>query len=62
MSNKTANSYHKELFEHFGFNFGFVADLMEKYFVDPNSVSDYWRNYFSEITGEEPVSKPINQK
>lgn len=43
--------YHKELFNHFGYNFGFVSDLLEKYLEDHNSVSDYWKNYFDQLTG-----------
>ncbi|MBS3945192.1 MAG: hypothetical protein KGZ42_06805, partial [Melioribacter sp.] len=43
--------YHKELFNHFGYNFGFVSDLLEKYLEDQNSVSDYWKNYFDQLTG-----------
>lgn len=41
--------YHKQLFEHFGYNFGFVADLLEKYLEDPESVSEYWQQYFKKI-------------
>lgn len=41
--------YHKVLFEHFGFNFGFVSDLLENYLENPESVSDYWKNYFTSL-------------
>lgn len=50
MSNIDVSKYHKNLFNHFGYNFGFVADLLEKYLEDPSSVSIYWQKYFSEIT------------
>lgn len=51
MSLKNVSDYHKELFDHFGYNFGFVADLLEKYLEDESSVSEYWQNYFHELTG-----------
>ena len=51
MEDQELNKYHKELFEHFGYNFGFVADLLEKYFENHDSVSDYWKNYFDKLTG-----------
>ncbi len=50
MKNQDASNYHKELFAHFGYNFGFVADLLDKYFQNKNSVSEYWRNYFDKLT------------
>ncbi len=54
MRNKDAASFHKELFNHFGYNFGFVSDLLDQYFDDPDSVSDYWKNYFVQLTGKSP--------
>ncbi|MBU2491369.1 MAG: multifunctional oxoglutarate decarboxylase/oxoglutarate dehydrogenase thiamine pyrophosphate-binding subunit/dihydrolipoyllysine-residue succinyltransferase subunit [Bacteroidetes bacterium] len=51
MEESLAKKYHKELFEHFGYNFGFAADLLDKYLDEPSSVSEYWQNYFNEITG-----------
>ncbi|MDQ7816874.1 MAG: multifunctional oxoglutarate decarboxylase/oxoglutarate dehydrogenase thiamine pyrophosphate-binding subunit/dihydrolipoyllysine-residue succinyltransferase subunit [Melioribacteraceae bacterium] len=51
MGSKDATKYHNELFNHFGYNFGFVSDLLEKYFDDPESVSDYWKEYFEHLTG-----------
>ena len=53
MAKKEIADYHKELFNHFGFNFGFVADLLEKYLEDKISVSEYWRNYFDKLTSED---------
>ena len=50
MENQVIEKYHKELFNHFGFNFGFAADMLEKYFDEPNSVTDYWRDYFDNLT------------
>lgn len=50
MKIQKTDDYHKELFTHFGFNFGFVADLLDKYLEDRNSVTDYWRNYFDGLT------------
>lgn len=49
MKNGNVNKYHQELFNHFGYNYGFVADLLEKYFEDPSSVSEYWQDYFDKI-------------
>ncbi len=51
MASKEVSKYHQELFNHFGYNFGFVADLLEKYLEDHSSVSDYWQNFFDKITG-----------
>lgn len=51
MEEQLSKKYHQELFNHFGYNFGFVADLLDKYLEDHSSVSDYWQNYFSELTG-----------
>jgi len=54
---------HKDLFNKFGFNFGFVADLLEQYLEDKNSVSEYWRNYFdSFIKGDNGRLKQTNSK
>ncbi len=50
MESESLKKYKKELFDHFGYNYGFAADLLEKYFEDKNSVSDYWRNYFDQLT------------
>ncbi|MCF8261295.1 MAG: multifunctional oxoglutarate decarboxylase/oxoglutarate dehydrogenase thiamine pyrophosphate-binding subunit/dihydrolipoyllysine-residue succinyltransferase subunit [Melioribacteraceae bacterium] len=47
---KKVEDFHKELFEHFGYNFGFVSDLLEKYLEDRESVSEYWKSYFDKIT------------
>lgn len=50
MNDSEVNKYHQELFAHFGYNYGFVADLLEKYFENQSSVSEYWQNYFNELT------------
>lgn len=52
MEKTKAVGYHKELFNHFGYNFGFVADILDKYLEDRESVSDYWKNYFDELTSD----------
>ncbi len=57
MKENGIKKYHKELFDHFGYNYGFAADLLEKYFEDNNSVSDYWKNYFDELTLNGNVQK-----
>lgn len=59
MEETAVNKYHKDLFNHFGYNYGFVADLLEKFLEDRNSVSDYWQNYFTELTGGQ--SKPVQK-
>ncbi len=61
MNEKEISKYHQILFNHFGYNYGFVADLLEKYFDNPSSVSDYWQNYFDELTGNESPSKVENK-
>lgn len=50
MEENAVNKYHKDLFNHFGYNYGFVADLLEKYLEDRSTVSEYWQNYFDELT------------
>ncbi len=50
MEESITSKYHKDLFDHFGYNFGFVADLLEKYLEDSESVTDYWKNYFDKLT------------
>jgi 2-oxoglutarate dehydrogenase E1 component len=68
MKEREETGYHKVLFEHFGYNFGFVADILEKYLENRDSVSDYWKSYFDDLTSsnggngrgkkEEPKKKP----
>ena len=64
MAQKNIEKYHKELFDHFGYNFGFVADLLEKYMEDSTSVSEYWKNYFEDLVsnGEEKPDKEKTAK
>jgi 2-oxoglutarate dehydrogenase E1 component len=63
MKIQKTDQYHKELFSHFGFNFGFVADLLDKYFEDRNSVTDYWREYFDQLTsGGKSDNKNLNSR
>lgn len=63
MNETSVSKYHQELFDHFGFNFGFVADLLEKYLENPDSVSDYWKSYFDQITGKsDDTSKTKSNK
>ncbi len=62
MKEKNISDYHKELFDHFGYNYGFVADLLEKYFEDPTSLSEYWQNYFGNLTaGNGEAAKQVKQ-
>ena len=64
MAQQNIEKYHKELFDHFGYNFGFVADLLEKYLEDNASVSDYWKKYFAELVAngtEKSVGKKMDQ-
>ncbi|HEX2867569.1 MAG TPA: multifunctional oxoglutarate decarboxylase/oxoglutarate dehydrogenase thiamine pyrophosphate-binding subunit/dihydrolipoyllysine-residue succinyltransferase subunit [Ignavibacteriales bacterium] len=42
---------HEILFRQFGSNFWYVADLYDSFLNDKNSVSEYWQNYFSNLTG-----------
>ena len=65
MEESFSKKYHKELFNHFGYNFGFAADLLDKYLADNTSVSEYWMNYFDELTGnesKESTKKDDNKK
>ncbi len=57
MKKNSIEDYHKLLFDNFGFNFGFVADIFEKYLEDKDSVSDYWINYFDKLTSENGKSE-----
>ena len=41
MAKREVSDYHQELFNHFGYNFGFVADLLEKYLENQSSVTEY---------------------
>ncbi|HPN38355.1 MAG TPA: 2-oxo acid dehydrogenase subunit E2, partial [Melioribacteraceae bacterium] len=59
MENFNTSKYNDILFEHFGYNFDFVSDLLEKYFTDKNSVSNYWKNYFDKLTHNE--TKTVEQ-
>lgn len=49
MGSKEVEKYQEELFDQFGYNFGFVSDLLEKYLEDTSSVSDYWQSYFEKL-------------
>ncbi|MCK9280156.1 MAG: multifunctional oxoglutarate decarboxylase/oxoglutarate dehydrogenase thiamine pyrophosphate-binding subunit/dihydrolipoyllysine-residue succinyltransferase subunit [Melioribacteraceae bacterium] len=62
--NNDLSKYHKSLFDHFGFNFGFVADLFELYQSNRNSVTDYWREYFDQLTSfnNESEEKELEDK
>jgi 2-oxoglutarate dehydrogenase E1 component len=53
MENLSSSKYNDILFEHFGYNFNFVSELLDKYLSDNKSVSDYWRNYFDKLTKKE---------
>ncbi|MCU7498427.1 MAG: multifunctional oxoglutarate decarboxylase/oxoglutarate dehydrogenase thiamine pyrophosphate-binding subunit/dihydrolipoyllysine-residue succinyltransferase subunit [Bacteroidota bacterium] len=46
---------HEILFEQFGSNFWYVADLYDSYLNDKSSVSEYWRNYFDNLATKKPV-------
>lgn len=61
MENKNISQYSDLLFEHFGYNFDFVSELLEKYFLDRNNVSDYWKNYFDKLTKNDfkPISDTV---
>src|SRR5436190_19187898 len=41
-----------------GDNAHFVEVLYEQYLADPNSVSEEWRDYFSQLTASAPASQP----
>lgn len=50
----------KTLESYFGPNSALVEELYDQYKEDPDSVPDYWREYFDEIDGE--VKPPSRQK
>ncbi|MDP4197770.1 MAG: 2-oxo acid dehydrogenase subunit E2, partial [Bacteroidota bacterium] len=50
LDEKLLDEGHKVLFDQFGYNFWYVADLYDRYKKDSNSVSEYWQNYFSDIS------------
>jgi len=56
-----STKFHKELFNHFGYNFGFVSDLLDKYLEDKNSVSEYWQNYFDQLTSNGSSNRIIDK-
>ncbi len=61
MENLNSAKYDDVLFEHFGYNFNFVSELLEKYLSDNKSVSDYWKNYFDKLTLKEtPPNEILN--
>jgi 2-oxoglutarate dehydrogenase E1 component len=68
MAKREVSDYHQELFNHFGYNFGFVADLLEKYLENQSSVTEYWQNYFNQLTNNEsgavipPKQEKVEQK
>lgn len=50
LDEKLLDEGHKVLFDQFGYNFWYVADLYDRYKKDSNSVSEYWQNYFNDIS------------
>lgn len=50
MENSKSLQYHDKLFEHFGYNFNFVAELLDKYLLNKKDVSTFWQNYFDKLT------------
>ncbi len=58
MENINISQYNDILFEHFGYNFDFVSELLEKYLLDRNNVSDYWKTYFDKLTKKEVKPMP----
>lgn len=62
MSNEELKKYHEELLQHFGSNFGFVAEVLDEYLTNRDAVSDYWKNYFDKLTGNKGSSvKPVQK-
>jgi 2-oxoglutarate dehydrogenase E1 component len=62
MSEEELKKYHEHLLNNFGSNFGFVAEVLEDYLEDRESVSDYWKNYFDELTGSAPSKSKTKSK
>lgn len=56
MNEQILNEEQKVLFDHFGYNFWYVADLYDKYKKDKDSVSEYWKSYFEDISEESPAN------
>ncbi|MFH0734311.1 MAG: multifunctional oxoglutarate decarboxylase/oxoglutarate dehydrogenase thiamine pyrophosphate-binding subunit/dihydrolipoyllysine-residue succinyltransferase subunit [bacterium] len=56
MENNKISQYHDKLFTHFGYNFSFVADLLDKYFLNRTNVSEFWQKYFDTLTNN--ISSP----
>lgn len=42
----------------FGFNLGYVDDLYEQFLKDPDSVSEAWREFFSDYHSMAPIPEP----
>lgn len=41
--------------DEFGINSGYVAELLERYLANPESVDDNWRSYFASRLGARPL-------
>ncbi len=61
---KRREDIQKYLYDQFGMNAGYVTDVFEQYESNPDTVSKYWRDYFSDLLDdknrdmEKPQTKP----
>ncbi|MCU7494178.1 MAG: multifunctional oxoglutarate decarboxylase/oxoglutarate dehydrogenase thiamine pyrophosphate-binding subunit/dihydrolipoyllysine-residue succinyltransferase subunit [Ignavibacteria bacterium] len=55
MNEQHLSDGHEILFEQFGSNFWYVADLYDSYLNDKTSVSEYWRKYFDNLKKAAPA-------
>lgn len=55
-SSLNAEDFNRILLEQFGSNYWFVSDLFQKFLEDGSQVTGYWQDYFSRLTGQQPVA------
>jgi multifunctional 2-oxoglutarate metabolism enzyme len=58
---KTKEETDKLIYDKFGLNAGYVADQFEKYEKDNDSVDDYWREFFRNLTSHNKSSRKPNK-
>ena len=57
---KTREDIEKILNNRFGLNTAFVFEIYENYLIDKNSVSDYWNDYFNNLSSNDSSEKRQN--
>ncbi|MGE5399149.1 MAG: multifunctional oxoglutarate decarboxylase/oxoglutarate dehydrogenase thiamine pyrophosphate-binding subunit/dihydrolipoyllysine-residue succinyltransferase subunit [Ignavibacteriales bacterium] len=60
MKEKNISEGHEILFDQFGYNFWYVADLYDRFLTDKNSVSEYWQNFFGNLSALQKMQQPAD--